>query len=354
MQKKLPSRPNLDHLRRQAKKLLADLAAGKPDAVATIHKHLPAAKTMSATDVARAHFRLADAQSAIARKSGFAGWPHLSRHVEQLRALEGNWSFARLEVDGASMPAETFRTSRLLIDGDRFRTETPDGNYEGIFNINVEAQPHEIAIEFVEGPEAGNHNHGIFRFNDDQLEICLDLNGQQRPGKFGASQGSGHAYEILKRTERTRPASVTGGTAAQPKPVAPTGNPAPFECHESPTLARLQGEWTAVKIIRDGLDLPATVLRTALRSAAQNEIKITIGGMLAIHALVELDESAMPMHVDYFNLSGSAKDTRQHGLFKWDGEEACFCIAAPGDPRPDGFEAPRGSGRSFSQWRRKR
>ena len=45
--------------------------------------------------------------------------------------------------------------SRILIDGDRFRTESPEATYEGVFNINVEAQPHEIDIEFIVGPEAG-------------------------------------------------------------------------------------------------------------------------------------------------------------------------------------------------------
>ena len=66
MQKKLPPRPNLDHLRRQAKSLLADLAASNPDAIKTFLKFLPAAKHLSPEQVARSPFRLADAQSAIA------------------------------------------------------------------------------------------------------------------------------------------------------------------------------------------------------------------------------------------------------------------------------------------------
>jgi hypothetical protein len=73
--------------------------------------------------VRRADFRLADAQSAIARTSGFAGWPALARYVEQLRALEGEWQFDALEVDGRAVAASMLGTSRLLIDGDRFRME---------------------------------------------------------------------------------------------------------------------------------------------------------------------------------------------------------------------------------------
>ena len=105
MKKTLLARPNLDHLRRQAKALLASLEKGDEKGISILLNHLPAAKNMTAGKVATTHFRLADAQLAIARQSGFAGWPHLARHVEQLRALEGTWSFARLEIDGSVMPA---------------------------------------------------------------------------------------------------------------------------------------------------------------------------------------------------------------------------------------------------------
>src|SRR3954469_14951979 len=163
MDKNLPARPNLAHLRSQAKTLLAALRSADADAIATIQKHLPAAKGMTTQQVRDANFRLADVQSAVARKNGFGSWPHLARHVEQLRALEGTWAFARLEIDGTAIPATALADSRILIDGDRFRTESPEAIYEGLFNINVEGEPHEIDIEFVEGPEAGNSNFGIFR-----------------------------------------------------------------------------------------------------------------------------------------------------------------------------------------------
>lgn len=354
MQKKLPARPNLDHLRRQAKALLADLAAGNPGAVTTFQNHLPAARKMTAAEVIAARFRLVDAQSAIARQSGFAAWPHLARHVELLRALEGTWTFAQLEVEGQAMPGEMLKASRLLIDGDRFRTESPDGHHEGVFNINVEAQPHEIDIEFNEGPEAGNWNYGIFQFDEDRLELCLDLNGRPRPTRFAAPAGSGHAHEILTRAARVRPDNVAGGSPSTAVTAAAPAIPPGFEAVKSPTLAKLQGEWGAVRMVRDGQELPAAMLRTARRSADGNEVTISVGGRVAIHALVRLDERSRPVAIDYYNLEGPAKGLVQRGLFRWEGEEACFCIAPPDAPRPEAFEAPRGSGRSLSQWRRGR
>jgi uncharacterized protein (TIGR03067 family) len=351
--KKLTSRPNLDHLRRQAKSLLSSLASGDPEAIATISNHLPAAQGMTAEQVRRMQLRLADAQSAIARKTGFASWPQLARHVEQLRALEGTWAFARLEIDGNTMPPAMMEASRILIDGDRFRTESPEATYEGIFNINVEAQPHEIDIEFVAGPEAGNWNFGIFRLDGDQLEICLDMNGKPRPTEFRTSAGSGHACEKLLRTSGSRPENVTGGTPPAHQSPCAGEDSAGFEFIASATLTRLQGEWTPVRLVLNGQELPPAMLATGLRSASQNQVKVTFGGQLIIHASIRIDEGADPIHVDYYNLGCSTKGAIQQGIMQWLGDDACFNMSAPGQPRPDDFTCPAGSGRTLSVWRPK-
>jgi uncharacterized protein (TIGR03067 family) len=381
--KKLPPRPDLDHLRRQAKALLAALESGDPAAVTTIREHLPAAAGLPAAEIRAGRFRLADAQSAVARQTGFASWPRLARHVDQLRALEGTWSFARLEIDGQALPPEATSSSRLLIDGDRFRTESPEATYEGVFNIDVEAEPHGIDIGFVVGPEAGRSNFGIFRLDGDQLELCLDVNGRPRPADFGTWPGSGHALEILRRASRSRPESVTGGASSstegedgrrkaagtqgsgakgadtKQRANAPQHDPSPktdrraFAYVPSPTLARLAGEWQAEKIVRDGMPLPKSMLATARRSAKANEIEIRVGGQLIIHALVRLDETTAPVHVDYYLLGAASEGSVQHGLFEWRGETACFCMAPPGQARPADFESPKGSGRTSSCWRPK-
>jgi uncharacterized protein (TIGR03067 family) len=353
--KNLPARPNLDHLRRQAKSLLSALESWEPDAVSTILEYLPAARGMTLTQLQQTRIRLADAQSAIARKTGFASWPQLAHHVEQLRALEGTWSFASLEIDGHSMPPGMLSASHILIDGDRFRTESPEAIYEGTFNINVEAQPQEIDIEFIDGPEAGNSNFGIFRLDGDELEFCLDLNGKPRPTAFRTSSGSGHAYEKLTRASHSRPANVTGGT---PQVREPPSLPSPQDCTgfdyiESSTLKRLQGKWTAVKLVLDGKELPAMMLTTGLRTTTQNQLKISFGGQLMIDALVRIDESTDPIAVDYYNLHGTTKGTVQQGIMRWIDDDVCLNMAAPGQPRPTDFDCPAGSGRTLSQWRPK-
>jgi len=354
VEKNLPSRPHLDHLRRQAKSLLAALEKGDPKAAGTLSEFLPAAKGMTPEQIERAGFRLADAQSAIARETGFESWPQLARHVEQLRALEGTWSFAQLQIEGTTVPASGLSSSRLLIDGDRFRTESPEGVYEGVFNIDVEADPHHIDIEFVAGPEAGNWNYGIFRFSGagrDTLEICLDVNGRPRPSAFKSTPGSGHAYETLVRQSAGRPDAVTGGIAPTPKPPIEASGTEDFVYVASPTLGRLQGEWSAVAIVRDGAPLPPFLLKTGKRIANGNEVKVFAAGQLVIHALVRINEKASPMQIDYRNLACQVPGSVQLGIMEWRGEEVCFCMASPGKDRPADFTSETGSGRTLSQWK---
>jgi hypothetical protein len=75
MSRRLPARPNLEHLRKQARELLEELRR-KDSAL-----------------------RLSDAQHALAREYGFASWPKLKAHVDlqaveqtsRTRPLAGQW-----------------------------------------------------------------------------------------------------------------------------------------------------------------------------------------------------------------------------------------------------------------------
>ncbi len=76
MSRELPARPNLEHLKKQAKDLLADLRKGTPSAVERFQA------LASRPGITRP--RLTNAQHVIAREYGFASWPKLKRHVESL------------------------------------------------------------------------------------------------------------------------------------------------------------------------------------------------------------------------------------------------------------------------------
>jgi hypothetical protein len=75
--KSLPSSPSLDHLKHQAKDLLAAVNARDPEALSRIREFHPT----FANREEDAGFSLADAQLVIAREYGFESWPKLKRHI---------------------------------------------------------------------------------------------------------------------------------------------------------------------------------------------------------------------------------------------------------------------------------
>jgi hypothetical protein len=85
----LPARPSLNSLRKQAKKLARDAAAGNGEAIARIRAQLPRRALPLSNR---------DAQLVIAREYGFAGWPDLTAEVQKRlgRALE--WAASQAKV----------------------------------------------------------------------------------------------------------------------------------------------------------------------------------------------------------------------------------------------------------------
>ena len=83
--KRLPDTPDLGHLKRQAKDLIAAYRAATPEAVERFRQSLPAAAGRPDAAVLAMGLRLHDAQSCLAREYGFRSWAELATHVEARR-----------------------------------------------------------------------------------------------------------------------------------------------------------------------------------------------------------------------------------------------------------------------------
>jgi hypothetical protein len=81
--RRLPSNPNLDHLRHQAKDLLKEHAAHDAAAAQRIREFHPRFKRAADAEIFAAQLKLSDAQLTIARESGFPSWTRLKRHIEK-------------------------------------------------------------------------------------------------------------------------------------------------------------------------------------------------------------------------------------------------------------------------------
>ncbi len=252
------------------------------------------------------------------------------------------------------MPVEGLESPRLFIDGDRFRMESPEATYEGLFDIDIERTPHTIDIEFIEGPEAGNRSEGIFELDGDRLTFCLGVVGASRPKDFVSRPGTGHALERLVRVEHARPAGVDGGMPPPPEPPPLQGDPSAFSDEITPMLAKLQGNWLPTELVNAGQKLAPALLAYGSRTMTGAETKVVFGGQTMVHAKVRIDDSMSPIAVDYLNLAGGKRGSVSLGIMQWIGDEVVFCMAAPGAPRPSEFSCEKGSGRILSRWRRAR
>jgi Lon protease-like protein len=82
MRKALPARPNLEHLKSQAKDLLDALRRNEREALDRFRDALPGARGVDDAALAAMNLALHDAQSVLAREYGFASWAALRAHVE--------------------------------------------------------------------------------------------------------------------------------------------------------------------------------------------------------------------------------------------------------------------------------
>ncbi|PKO65656.1 MAG: hypothetical protein CVU22_18785 [Betaproteobacteria bacterium HGW-Betaproteobacteria-16] len=85
--KRIPPRPDLGQLKKQAKELLALYRQRDPAAMQRLRESLPAARGKPDEALAAMALRLHDAQSCLAREYGFASWSELQLFVHARRAL---------------------------------------------------------------------------------------------------------------------------------------------------------------------------------------------------------------------------------------------------------------------------
>src|SRR6266568_4669140 len=88
MAKSLPSRPNLEQLKHQAKDLLKFHKSA--EALKRIRDFHPRWSQATESEIRAGRFSLSDAQLVIAREYGFATWPKLKQHVDSIALDAGD------------------------------------------------------------------------------------------------------------------------------------------------------------------------------------------------------------------------------------------------------------------------
>src|SRR4051812_5871058 len=107
---RLPGRPNLEQLKKQAKDLLRAAQDKQPDALARF-RALPALASKTPAELASLKLALHDAQSVIAREHGFVSWNAQRERVEELSLA---FDAAAMDFTRAVVDRRIERAERLL------------------------------------------------------------------------------------------------------------------------------------------------------------------------------------------------------------------------------------------------
>jgi hypothetical protein len=126
--KSLPARPSLESLRKQAKKLARDIAAGKAAAIARVRAHLPNVDLP---------LTQRNAQLVIAREYGYAGWQDLTAEVGRRLGKGLEWAVAQARRIIHDNDVERLR--QLLAESPALLSWNDDDDGRGLLGIATSA-----------------------------------------------------------------------------------------------------------------------------------------------------------------------------------------------------------------------
>jgi len=306
--------PNLEHLRTQAKQTaLPSSAPGDLAAARTFIETLPAASDDAGESTTR-RIRLADAQSAIARQSASPRGP-ISPATSNNCRLRGRNGIRVAEVDGHAMPGRW----RPIAHADGRRPVphgVPERPTKGVVCARRRGRPAHIDIESSKDLKPATWSYGIYRFDGDDLVLCLGLTGAPRPTQFATTSGSGHALERLRRSSPARPAhrdrrrAQRLGVHDAAVGTQPSSTRTAFALAMTPLLERLNRGMGTGALVEDGSRWPTRISRTGLRTLTGNETKVCSAGQVMVHAKIRIDEAQTPIAVDYVNVDEAPRPSR--------------------------------------------
>jgi uncharacterized protein (TIGR03067 family) len=119
--------------------------------------------------------------------------------AKEYQDFTGAWVFKSIQADGQELPADSFKTSRLICNGRDFTTESPDSVLHGTFTIDVSKSPKCIDVIFSDGPDKGKTFRGVYVLKDNSYKVCMAIPGKDRPQAFESKPETGHVLQLLER-----------------------------------------------------------------------------------------------------------------------------------------------------------
>lgn len=290
MKRHLPTHPSLDQLKHQAKELLQQTRAGAQEATVRFRDHHPHSGNLES-------IKLSDAQLVIAREYGFASWPKLKRHIEDLAAVEAR--IARLRSEFAAGDA----TARL-----RLLAKAPNKNRFENYDPNATSLSDADARLLV----ASEESYAYWSKYESYLHLdpaVKDVIGAARAGNL----------TVLLKALRLDP------EAANPKWVPGFPPPIPVPNDSIPLFCISEGIWRRTNRQNNGYELARALIAAGAEVEAEGGLPLTsaisFNAVRVVEALLDsgaavdgVDGDGVPMaYAMHFGFTGIGELLAQRG-----------------------------------------
>jgi uncharacterized protein (TIGR03067 family) len=117
-------------------------------------------------------------------------------------------------------------------------------------------------------------------------------------------------------------------------------------------LQKMQGDWAAVEMIRDGNPLERDAAQAYFRTVSGEKYSIVRYRKVMGEGTFRIDASKAPREIDATPSSPGAKTLK--GIYEWHGEKLKMIFGPPGGTRPKDFNAEAGSQQAYTLWEREK
>lgn len=118
-----------------------------------------------------------------------------------LKALQGTWRVVQAEQDGERVPAEDLKDLGLVIKGESISVREMGKVSEKFhFKLDPTRTPRAVDFVYVDGPNKGGVDRGIYQVQGGNLKFCIQRQKDQpRPEAFATKAKSGLFLVILEK-----------------------------------------------------------------------------------------------------------------------------------------------------------
>lgn len=117
-------------------------------------------------------------------------------------------------------------------------------------------------------------------------------------------------------------------------------------------LKRHQGIWMVTSSTFDGHQAPKEIAGTIRRVVVDDHVVWERNGKRFAGTKIELDATRDPHTINVIPDGGKNRGERVLGIYKLESDRLTICMAAPGQRRPNEFNAEKGSGWTLQTFQR--